>query len=158
MARLGLVLLLLGASLWWSVGPRAADGCEQDLAHLEHVGDTVVLSSEAEGEIDRLAEDAARACAAGQNEQARDTLGEAWSILIAESELRVPAPDAIALDTCTSGMQQVRSKMDAGGIPQLAREGAESLVEDAASLCEQGAPLDAQGKLAMAWHMLSDMP
>ena len=153
-----LIIVLAIGGLGANEAARAADVCDQDLPDLVRFHAKVSPSEIAAGEMQLLLHWGRQWCAQGRPERSREHLIDAWSTLLEDSALTVPSTGPVMIDTCTSGIEEVREEMAASGVGDLARDAAGSLVEDAVLLCEQGEELDAQDKLAMAWSMLTEMP
>jgi hypothetical protein len=131
------------------------DICDEELRRFESIANVVVIDDpQQEDHVQQLWETTRQACAEGDIEAATASLTEAWTILLEDTELTVPAPEEVASQPCTRGIQNVQARAADAQISDFARDAANTLVVRAQQLCDEDRPADAQNKLAMAWSML----
>lgn len=132
-----------------------AEICDDELRRFESIANVVVIEDpQQEQQVQQLWETTRQACADGNAEVATASLTEAWNLLLEGTELTVPAPEEVASQPCTDGLQNVQARAAAAQISDFARDAANTLVVRAQQLCDEDRPAEAQNKLAMAWSML----
>lgn len=132
-----------------------AEICDEELRRFESIANVVVIDDpQQEGQVQQLWETTRQACAQGDSEMAMASLTEAWTILLEDTELTVPAPEEVAGQPCTSGIQNVQARAADAQISEFVDDAVGTLIVRAQQLCDEDRPADAQNKLAMAWSML----
>ena len=144
------------ASMLFSPDPVRAQEeiCDEELGRLESIADVVEIEPEREEQVEQLSATVRQACANGDIESATASLSEAWTLLLEDTELTVPAPEEITSQPCTRGIQNVQGRLGEAQASDFVQDAVGTLIVDAEQLCEEDRPADAQNKLAMAWSML----
>lgn len=150
--RMALTLALLPA-----LAPAAEAACEADLALVERVVPTLVLSGDLRREAEALQTEAQLSCNAGDEQAGADAIAELWRRIIDSDDVTPPTVVELTLAPCGDGMSAVEQALAGGeAAGETSQELARQLIDEAQRLCRADDSMAAEQKLALAWSILAD--